>query len=46
MAGETLAPGLQDEHMPEIAARFFAHYRLARPDDVEGANTWPAPCAS
>ena len=25
-------------NMPEIAARFFAHYRLARPDDVEGAN--------
>ena len=25
-------------NMPEIAAKFFAHYRLARPDDVEGAN--------
>ncbi len=25
-------------NMPEIAAQFFAHYRLAKPDDVEGAN--------
>ena len=25
-------------NMPEIAAKFFAHYRLARPGDVEGAN--------
>ena len=25
-------------NMPEIAMKFFAHYRLARPDDVEGAN--------
>jgi tetratricopeptide (TPR) repeat protein len=25
-------------NMPEIAAQFFAHYRLARPDDIEGAN--------
>lgn len=25
-------------NMPELAAKFFAHYRLARPDDVEGAN--------
>jgi Tfp pilus assembly protein PilF len=25
-------------NMPEIAMKFFAHYRVARPDDVEGAN--------
>lgn len=25
-------------NMPELAAKFFAHYRLARPNDVEGAN--------
>lgn len=25
-------------NMPEIAAQFFAHYRLAKPNDVEGAN--------
>jgi tetratricopeptide (TPR) repeat protein len=25
-------------NMPEIAAQFFAHYRLAKPHDVEGAN--------
>lgn len=25
-------------NMSEIAAKFFAHYRLSRPDDVEGAN--------
>jgi len=24
--------------MPDFAAKLFAHYRLARPDDVEGAN--------
>lgn len=25
-------------NMPDLAAKFFAHYRLARPDDIEGAN--------
>ena len=25
-------------NMPELAAKFFAHYRISRPDDVEGAN--------
>lgn len=25
-------------NMPEIAAQFFAHYRLAKPNDIEGAN--------
>jgi tetratricopeptide (TPR) repeat protein len=24
--------------MPELAAKFFAHYRLARPNEIEGAN--------
>lgn len=24
--------------MPDFAAKLFAHYRMARPDDVEGAN--------